>query len=329
MITILPAILGMIGKVLLILLLVLAVLIALILFVPVHYKAAIRKKDAGLSAQIRISWLLRIVYVRAALEKGKDESHSGVDVRLAGIRILDLLKNRKKKSGKKRKEKSSGKPERIIRREAVKKPTVKPGSRREGTEEIRPLSVEVTKAKHPNLLIRISARISALIGKIRRLWKKIAGGAGILRDWIEYLGSESFDRAKTVLLHEGGALLRHILPRQIAGDLLFGTDDPAKTGMILGIIGVLYPVIPEKLQIEPDFTESVLETDLTCRGHVLLIVLLVRVIRILLCRDVRLLIGRIRREWKAGKGKKESKTVHKGRGRTWRKTKKTLHFRTT
>ena len=175
MITILPAILGMIGKVLLILLLVLAVLIALILFVPIHYKAAIRKIDAGLSAQIRISWLLRIVYVRAALEKGKDESHSGVDVRLAGIRILDLLKNRKKKSGKKRKEKSSGKPERIIRREAVKKPTVKPGSRREGTEEIRPLSVEVTKAKHPNLLIRISARISALIGKIRLLLKKIAG----------------------------------------------------------------------------------------------------------------------------------------------------------
>ncbi len=329
MTAIILAVLGTIGKVLLTILVILLILIALILFVPVTYQADIKKQDPELSVRIRICWLFRFVHARISLEKQEKGMRSETDIRAAGIRITELLKKRKKKSGKNGNKASSAKPKRAVRKEAPKKPTVKPGSRA-GTQENRaPLHIEVTSARHPGPFIRFSARVSALIGKIRSAFRKIAAGTGVLRDWLEYMGTASFEKAKTVLLHEGKALIQHILPRRIAGEIRFGTEDPAKTGMILGLIAILYPVIPEKLQIEPEFTEAVLETDITCRGHLMLIVLFVRVIRILLCKDVRRLIGRIRKELKSGTKKKVSETDHKGRGKPWRKTKKTLHFRTT
>ncbi len=305
MIAILLAVLGTIGKMLLLLLKILPILAALALFFPVFYKADIQKKEENLSVRVSVSWLFRVVYALITLEKNGEKTNSGIDIRIIGIRILELLKKRKKKKNKKN---SSGKPERTVRTEASKKPTVPPGNKTKTEENTELLPAEVVHAKHPSLVIRLSARVAALIGKIKRVFRKIAHGTGILLDWLKYLSSESFSRAMKVILHEGGALLRHVLPRKIAGDIRFGTDDPAKTGMILGVIGFLYPVIPEKLYIEPDFTESVLEMDMTCKGHLMLIVLLVRIIRILICKDVRILIGRIRQELKAGSKKKDSKT---------------------
>lgn len=326
MIAILLAVLGAVGKALLFLLKVLPILAALALFFPVFYKADIQKKEENLSVRFSVSWLFRVVYALVTLEKNGDKTSTGFDIRIVGIRVLELLKKRKKKKGRK---KSSDGSDRTVRTEASKKPTVPPGSRSQTGDGSQLLPPELGHVKHPNFVIRLSARIAAVIGKIKNAFRKITHGTGVLLDWLKYLSSESFGKAIKVLLHEGGALLRHMRPKKIAGDVRFGTDDPAKTGMILGVIAILYPVIPEKLCIEPDFTESVLEIDLTCNGHVLLIVVLVRVIRILICKDVRILIGRILHELKAGSKKKESKTVRKERGKSCRKTKKTLHFRTT
>ena len=326
MIAILLTVLGTIGKILLFLLKILPMLAALALFFPVFYRADIKKEEEKFSVRVSVSWLFRVVYALVELEKYGEKTNSGLDIRIVGIPVLELLKKRKKKKAGKN---SSDGSERPVRTEATKKPTVPPGSKAQTSDGSQLLPPEVVQAKHPNLVIRLSARIAAVIGKIRNVFRKIAHGTGVLLDWLKYLSSKSFSRAMKVLLHEGGALLRHVLPRKIAGDVRFGTDDPAKTGMILGVIGVLYPVIPEKLCIEPDFTESIIEMDLTCKGHLILFVVLVRVIRILICKDVRVLIGRIWRELKAGSKKKDSKTVRKGRGKSWRKTKKTMDFRTT
>ena len=201
------AVLGMIGKVLLILLLIVLVLLALILFFPVTYKADIQVQDGKVSARAAVSWLFRFVYVRAALEKNRQDKQMETDVRIAGIRLLELLKKRKKKKSRK---KASGDPIRKVRKEAPKKPSVQPGSRMADPHSARPIHVEVTRAKYPGLMVRIASRITAFLGKIRHTFRKIAAGTGILLDWLEYLGSESFETAKTVLMQEGKAILQHI-----------------------------------------------------------------------------------------------------------------------
>ena len=185
------------------------------------------------------------------------------------------------------------------------------------------------RAKRPGFLVRLGARISSFIGKIKTIYRRICRLQAVAADWLEYFGSESFRRAKDTLLREGMAILRHILPKKISGSVCFGTDDPAMTGMLLGVIAMLYPVIPEKLMIEPDFMEPGLEADLSIEGRLFLIVLIVHAVRILLSKDVRILISRILNTVRSGKGKNKADAGHKGRGKPWKKKKKTMHFRTT
>ena len=81
---------------------------------------------------------------------------------------------------------------------------------------------------------------------------------------------------KKVGLTEGKALFQHIRPRKIKGNIRFGFENPANTGEVLGILGIIYPVLPRKLTIIPDFNQSVLEGSLEARGRVYGIFFLIR-----------------------------------------------------
>ncbi len=63
------------------------------------------------------------------------------------------------------------------------------------------------------------------------------------------------------------ALFQHIRPRKIKKYPIW-FENPANTGEVLGILGIIYPVLPRKLTIIPDFNQSVLEGSLEARGRV-------------------------------------------------------------
>lgn len=323
MTTVLLSVLGLVGRFLRTAMIIILPIVLLVLFFPISYKADIVKKEEKISLCVSISWLFRFIHARFELDKDKESSRFDKDIRIAGLSIPRILKKIRKKKTKSTEEKTGRK----IRREASKKPSVPPGGKREIPEGTKPLPVEVVKARHPGFLARLGARISAFIGKLKKLMAKAGKIADLLADWLSYMGTESFKSAMDTLLHEGGAILRHILPKKPEGYVRFGTDDPARTGMILGIVAMLYPAIPEKLTIEPDFLNSVLDMDLKTGGHFFVIVLLVRAIRILKNRDVRILIRRILK--KDNKKAKKTDKPRKGRSGTWAKTKKTQRFRTT
>lgn len=323
---ILLAVLPVIGKILRFILIAGSIFLALLLFYPFAYRVDLNKNEESISIQARIHWLLHLLRIDLAFTKTNEKTEIRPDIRLAGIPLLPLINrilHRKKRSGKEK--------EREIRKEAPKKPTVPPGQRISDTarnDEIQP-KIEVIHARRSRLMHRVVARIAAWIGKVKQLFRKIRGGCGILSEWFTYLSSESFARAKDVLFREGGAIIRHILPRKISGNVRFGTNDPANTGMILGIVSVFYPVLPETLNVEADFLDPCLLADLRCSGRVILIVLIVHAVRILICKDVRLLISRIRGKNRKDQSMSKSGRSRGGKGKTWRKTKKTMHFRTT
>ena len=295
---------------------ILLIFLLLVLFFPVIWSVDIKKHE-DLSVHADISWLFRFIHVFFILEKGKEGQTLEKDIRICGISLPALFKKIK---GRKKKKAS-----RRVRTEAAKKPTIPPGGNREKPASGRLSETEIVKAKHAGFLERLGAKISALIGKFRSGIRKLRSTAGFIEKLLAYLNSESFANCRQVLTKEGMAIMRHILPYKIRGTVRFGTDDPAKTGIILGLISVFYPSLPGNLTIEPEFTESCLEADLFLKGRIVLFVLAVHGVRILLCKDVRKLIGCFLKKNKEAKVKKK----HKGRGTSWQKTKKTTHFRTT
>jgi len=66
-------------------------------------------------------------------------------------------------------------------------------------------------------------------------------------------------------------MLVHFRVRRGRGYLRFGTGDPAFTGELAGVLYLLLPTSCGELQVEPQFTESMLETELEVRGHIRLV----------------------------------------------------------
>lgn len=317
-------VLGIIGKILLILLCILLALLLLLLLVPFRYRADIRKHGDTVGVHAKVSWLFRAIWFRFAFVHEEKNTRT-TDLRIFGIPVLKLISGRKSEKsrlkshprrdgadGRKKTEtdkvsarEETGKKarteeeaERRMREGAKKKPTVRPGERTEkaqGGPEVR-----VFHRKQPGLLERLSANIMAFTGRVKRTVKKffsnLAEACGKIKKRNAYLHSEQFRDALRVIKEQGIPLLRHVLPRKAEGTVEFGMEDPADTGEILGAAAMFFALIPEELHIIPDFTQKKLEADVTLRGHIILFPVLIRVLRILLNKNVKALIRVIRKK---------------------------------
>ena len=306
---------AIVGKILLWILLIFAVILLLVLFAPITYKIGIVKKDDTFTADGNVGWLFHLIHVCFSFDQSRADKKLKADVRVLGISLLNIINKLRQRSKNKKLKKKKQDAVREIRWEAPKKPTVEPGQRRTQT-------IEITKTKRPGIIQRIAARIQALIGKIKRFFRKLRTVWHDISGWIDYLQSDSFGRAKDCLIKEGAKILRHALPRKISGFMRIGTGDPANTGFLIGILQILYPVFPKDLCLEPEFLESCFEADVQCKGHVQLVVLIYHIVRMILQKDVRRLISRIRGQMKKGKRNKKEKV----RKKPWQKT---MNFRTT
>jgi hypothetical protein len=63
-------------------------------------------------------------------------------------------------------------------------------------------------------------------------------------------------------------LLGHFRPRRIEGYLRFGTGDPALSAQLTGVLYLLLPARADRFRIDTEFNDTVLETELVCRGHI-------------------------------------------------------------
>ena len=60
----------------------------------------------------------------------------------------------------------------------------------------------------------------------------------------------------------------HTLPRKFEGMVHFGTDDPALTGQILGILSIGMPIYKEHLKIVPAFDRAIFEIQVHGKGRI-------------------------------------------------------------
>ena len=89
-------------------------------------------------------------------------------------------------------------------------------------------------------------------------------------------------------------LIRGWKPRSAEGYLEFGTGSPDQTGKLTGLLFMILPARAKRYRVEPDFYEKRLRTDTTLQGRIRLYRAAVVGLKLLLDREFRVLIGRIR-----------------------------------
>lgn len=89
-------------------------------------------------------------------------------------------------------------------------------------------------------------------------------------------------------------LIRGYAPRKITGYLHFGTGAPDITGKLAGLVFVLLPESGTEYDVDPDFYETVFETDTNVKGHIRMYRLAWVAVRLVLDKEFWRLLRRIR-----------------------------------
>ena len=91
------------------------------------------------------------------------------------------------------------------------------------------------------------------------------------------------------VLKDGKVLLKkmwkHVRPRKLQGSIHFGLEDPATTGQLLGVVGMLYPVYRNHFVIAPDFEQQIFEGKIYAIGRVQIGRMTFLLLRFMLTRD--------------------------------------------
>ncbi|MDR2044556.1 MAG: DUF2953 domain-containing protein [Clostridium sp.] len=82
-------------------------------------------------------------------------------------------------------------------------------------------------------------------------------------------------------------VLKHIRPRKVRAQIRFGTGSPDTTGYVLGIYGMVSPLLGKHIAITPDFEETVLTGSISAAGHALGWILLLNALKLILDKQLR------------------------------------------
>lgn len=301
-------ILKIIGNILAVILGLVLLVICIVLFVPICYRADLHGSGSAkeLTVHAKVSFLFGLIKAVFALENGKTD----LSVRIAWKKLGDsdpvedkakdrdgeMPKPEKKAVMQKsqtiqKEEQQDGTPNRITDK-AVEDETEKI----EKTEQSAKIYPESTEKKQRKKKERkedsdSASKIEQITEKIKCTYRKFCDKINQItekKDKIsDFLADETHKNAFLKLKNEAFHLLKILKPKKIQGEITFGFEDPSLTGRILAWISMIYPWIGEHTDITPDFEHRTLSGDLSIRGRLYVITLVVTAIRLILSKAVR------------------------------------------
>lgn len=129
---------------------------------------------------------------------------------------------------------------------------------------------------------RIPWRFMTAVG---HTWLKLDKLRVTVQRWLFFLNTESTRQVLALATNRLKRMLKHILPRQLEGNLEFGSEDPSQTGMIYGAYAALYPKVGERFSFTPSFEEKKLNGQVSLKGKIVLGYLLLQVLAIIANRN--------------------------------------------
>ncbi len=133
---------------------------------------------------------------------------------------------------------------------------------------------------------------------IRKFCDKIRFTLDNIQYYREVLESDSFKRSLELSKRELGYVFRKLKPDKFEADLSVGMDDPAATGQILALYGMLYPLIGQHVRLVGDFAceGTHIEGELYIQGRIRAYTFLRVLIRVYRNKDIRRLINLLKKE---------------------------------
>lgn len=322
MLSVLLMILKVLGMILLILLGTILLLILLVLFMPVRYQIMLHRKvgeETPVTAKVKATWLLHAL----------NAAFSYPEAAFLRVRIFCFTIFRSDKP-KKTIQKDNTKKETVqkenVQKEEIQKETVKTVRKDEEKKADGQKNAEIKVSdenqKEKNSYIEENApkkqekepkqsrKINKFFEFFRKLWSvfknikytiikicdKIKHIVKNIQYYLKIVQSDTFHRAWEVCSRQVFSLLKSIFPRKIRGNLLIGAGDPASTGQILAIYGILYPLLGNHIDIVPDFEQQILEGDLLVKGRITVFKALKTAWIVYFNKDLRRLIKLFKRE---------------------------------
>lgn len=290
--TVLLLILKILGIVLLVLLGILLALLLIVLFVPVRYQGSGYRKEGDpvpVHVQLKVTWLLHLVRVSFIYPE-----EAFLKVKILFFQILPAKEKKKKASNKKE---ADGKKPKTDKKEV--------GSDVSDTASDQKISDEGNAADEDggddrrtisDFVRKLFFAIRNIKYTIRKIYDKIKHIIHNIRYYIKILQTESFKRAFALCREQLLRLMKIVLPRKVSGTFTIGMEDPAATGQILSIYGILYPLIGDSITVIPDFEKPVMEGSFRFKGKITAFTLIRIAAKIYFDKDLKRVICLFKKE---------------------------------
>ena len=297
-------ILKIIGIILLSIISLLLIIIALILFVPIRYRIIANKfEDSDFYAEIKLTWLLHFINI---LIKYTDDLYYRVRVILIPIKKSDNLKKHKNNSKKTEPDpndtKSVDEGENISDESANE--DISDNEISKDKEEIVSTSDldendddNINFDENKGIIYKIRFVLTKFFEFLFNIKEKLNEAyntvVNIVKDIDYYINALKDERNKKVIslcLSQASSIINNIKPKIFNGNLTIGIDEPYTMGQILSIYGILFPIIHDKITINPVYDKEVIEGDLYIKGRISVFVLIRAAIKIYFNRDYKRMI---------------------------------------
>lgn len=290
--TVLLLILKILGIVLLVFLGILLALLLIVLFVPVRYQGSGYREEGDpvpVHVQLKVTWLLHLVRVSFIYPE-----EAFLKVKILFFQILPVKEKKKKASNKKE---ADGKKPKTDKKEV--------GSDVRDTASDQKISDEGNTAVEDggddrrtllDFVRKLFSAIRNIKYTIRKIYDKINHIIHNIRYYIKILQTESFKRAFVLCREQLLRLMKIVLPRKVSGTFTIGMEDPAATGQILSIYGILYPLIGDSITVIPDFEKPVMEGSFRFKGKITAFTLIRIAAKIYFDKDLKRVICLFKKE---------------------------------
>ncbi len=152
----------------------------------------------------------------------------------------------------------------------------------------------------PDILRRIFAKIKDIFENIQYTIQNICDKIRSVLDNIVYyrgvIEGETFQRSYALCKKELRAIVKSLKPNKFEAAFVVGTDDPASTGEILAVCGMLYPILGPQVNVVGDFERKRLEGRVFIKGKLRLFTFIRVAVRIYFNKDIRKLYGLLKKE---------------------------------
>lgn len=291
MANIIVTILKILGIILLCLLGIVIFLIVTILFAPFRYKINASKDEEQSFNEClvegKVTWMLFFLRCKYTFNKGE----SKLSVRFLGVDVQKFNEFRKRiASRKKRSNNSKGNIKKKANESVSKKTNANQAKKKSDITSKVPANYDgklnvvqdnETTGKKESIFEKIKKKISGAKEKITNIKKKAKETIEKVAYYKDEISKEENKAALKFLWGKVKEILNHIKPRKLEGKITFGMEGPDKTGQVLGILAIFYPVYGNNFTVRPDFTAQCLYGDIVAKGRIRIFTLLVICIKLI------------------------------------------------